>query len=224
MNLRHLWLLSTAALLAACGSGQASRDVQFDQSSAQALLVMGVDVRSDYKRPSFLVRMFDPETGQPMKPQKTIHPRDDILTAGQKFSAYFTGQDARPGGHSYFVFELSAGHWFLEQVNGMYNDGFTSYSSTVQFSRGTPTFEAVPGRVTYLGEYALAGSYGGGLSLMQLPADVERARTELNSFSQVSSEMTFVEPKVRSYECVKTRILWGEKKCARSEMVIDISQ
>jgi hypothetical protein len=197
--------LLTLITLAGCATGQMDRKAEFTASSATSLVVFGVDVASRFKSPNLVFRKYDPATGQvDLAGVYYASPRTDKLTGGQKFAAFMTGQDSRPGGHDYFVINLPPGEWFLWCVSGFHNDGLgTSYSATTYFVEGTMLISSKPGAALYLGEFVLNGAYGQNLKLAPAPRNLGAAQAELDTFSGVQVKLVDLEPEVRSFTCVR---------------------
>lgn len=213
-------------LLALCGCaspGEFRRTAEFTADSKTALVVFGVDVQSKFKSPTLIFRRYDPQTGKAdMTGEVRAEPRTDQLTGGQRLAAALTGQDARPGGHGYFVVELPPGNWFLCCLFGFYNDGFTSYSSTTFFSQGALVLEAQTGTAAYLGEYVVDGKYGENLRLSPLPRDLPAAQKELESFVNVKAQLVEVELQTKPFSCESKVVLFSKVECVFKTMVVKL--
>lgn len=63
---QRTWLvLPAAVVLASCASqGQFDRNAAFSESSSGSLVVLGVDIQSDFKNPALVFRKYDPQTGK----------------------------------------------------------------------------------------------------------------------------------------------------------------
>jgi|GEM_PF-2386933 len=213
-----------AFVVSACSGGQVGNDFAFQPTSEKALIVMGLDVRGGYGKPSLLFRMYDPETGQALKEQKFLSPSDRELSSGQILTSYFTGQSSRPRGKTYIVAELEPGNWFIGRINGNYSTGYISYKSVSILSRGTVTFDAEPGHVIYLGEYRLGGALGSSFSLIKVNEDFDAAEAELDKFTNISAKLERGEVVRRKFTCEHTEKLFGGEgdDCKRDKMVIDV--
>lgn len=221
---RLLSLLFALACLSGCviTGGQIDRDKPFTSASPGALLVFGVDVQSQYKSPSLVFLQYDPATGKGL-PESTRHvsPRQDDLSAGQRFGAFMTGQQSLPNRRSLFVVELPAGDWILWCVTGYMNDGLgTSTSSVSYMAQGTLAVKAEPGKATYVGEFEINGEFGDDLQLVELPRSFDKARSDLAAYQNVQVELQDTPFDNRRFTCERRRVMLTETPCARDTVIV----
>lgn len=210
-------------VMAGCASGQVLRTAAFSSESKTTLVVFGLDVQSNFKTPTLVFRRYDPRTGKvDLKGEVRASPRSDKLTGGQRLAAALTGQDARPGGHGYFVLELPEGSWFLCCLSGFYNDGFTSYSSNTYFSEGALVLQSQAGTAAYLGEYMVSGRYGENLRIEPLPANLPAAQSELDTFANVKAALAAIEPQTKPFSCESKVVLFSKVECVPATMVVKL--
>src|SRR3954467_13128684 len=106
-------IVSLAILvLTASRAGQLTQDQPISSNSNSGVIVLGMDLQSDFKSPLFNFLRYDARTGK-VDPQgvKSVSRSKADLTGGQKFAAAMTGQTSLARGREYFVFELPPGEW-----------------------------------------------------------------------------------------------------------------
>lgn len=221
---RLLSLLLALASLSGCviTGGQIDRDQAFTRSSATALLVFGVDVQSQYKSPGLTFIQYDPSTGQGLpEHSRHVNPRQDDLSAGERFGAFMTGQQSLPNRRSLFVVELPAGDWILWCVTGSMSDGFgNSVSSISYLAHGTLAVKAEPGKATYVGEFEINGEYGDDLQLVELPRRFDKAKGDLAAYRNVQVELENVPFESRRFTCDQGRVLFAKTPCLKDTVMV----
>jgi hypothetical protein len=211
-------------VLAGCVTtgGQMERTATFTSASATSLFVFGVDVQSGYKAPNLVFLRYDAATGKAIaRSVRAVTPRQDDLSAGQRFNAAMTGQRSLSGGRSLFVVELAAGDWVLWCVSGVSGNGAgTSYNSISYLSLGTFALRAVPGKAAYIGEYEINGEVAENLALVALPRRFDKARSEIASYGNVQVELENVIPESRKFSCESRTVLLTKVECVQETVTV----
>lgn len=227
MPRRELLLAYALLVLAGCSSGQLQKDRQISANSSSGVIVLGMDVQSDFRAPLFEFLKFDPRTGK-VDPEgvKRVTPSTENLTGAQKFGAAMTGQSSRPTGHQYFVFELPAGEWFLYSISGYYSDGLSaSYSATSYLSKGTVVFQSRAGTASYLGEYRVTGKFGAAMDLQTLDGNLDAAQTELKKYTNIVLPLEASKSTLATFSCeMKKLFMSSEEVCQWKTVVVAVSQ
>lgn len=203
-------------VLTGCASGQLSRDQPVSTSSSSGVIVLGMDVQSEFRAPRFTFMRYDPRTGQADPDStKSVTPGTDDLSSQQKFAAAMTGQSSRPRGRQYFVVELPPGEWFLYYISGFYSDGLAnSYSATSFLSKGTIAFPSSAGVARYLGEYRVTGRFGEALRLEVLADDPAAAQAALEKYPHIELALQPEKPALTAFSCVmKTLFMSKDQVC-----------
>ena len=226
--MRHQFTLVSLAIfvLIGCSSGQLTKDQPIAATSNSGVIVLGMDLQSDFKSPTFTFLRYDPRTGKVdlQNGVKTVSRSKDDLSGGQKFAAAMTGQTSLSKGRQYFVFELPAGEWILSSVSSYYNDGLgNSYSAASNMSKGTIAFPSSAGVARYVGEYRVVGKLGEALELHALDEDLGAAQTELKKYPHIELPLQPSKPSTATYTCEKTKILWGPETCVWKTVMVQIT-
>ena len=199
----NVFLLSWTALLGGCSSGQLLKDQPISANSASGVIVMGVDLQSDFKSPSLAFLRFDPATGKVDSTSvKSVSRSKEGLTGAQKFGAVMTGQTSLAKGKQYFVFELPPGDWFLSSISGSYSDGlYSSYSAVTHMTEGTIAFRSGPGTASYIGEYGVTGKFGQPIRMVTLEQNFDAAQVELKNYSNITVPLQASKPSNATLAC-----------------------
>jgi hypothetical protein len=214
--MRHLLkLASVLILLTGCSSGQLTKDQPVSVNSNSGVVVLGMDLQSDFKSPTFGFLRYDPQTGKAdPKGLKLVSRSKEDLTGAQKFAAAMSGQTSLAKGRQFFVIELPPGEWILLSVSGFYSDGLSSsYSATSYFSKGTIAFSSTAGAARYLGEYRVTGRFGEAFDLHTLGEDLAAAQAEFKKYPNIELPLQASEPLKASFSCETKKILWGGEMC-----------
>jgi len=198
-----LLLLSLTGFISGCSSGQLLKDQPITANSTSGVIVMGVDLQSDFKSPNLTFLKFDPSTGKvDATNAKSVTRSKEGLTGAQKFGAVMTGQTSLAKGRQYFVFELPPGDWFLSSISGSYSDGvYSSYSAVSHLTEGTVAFQSSPGTASYIGEYGVAGRFGEPIRMVTLDQDFEAAQAELKKYPNIALALQASKPSHATLAC-----------------------
>lgn len=214
------------AALSACATPQVSRTTSFGSESQTALFIMGVDVKSSqFRNPHFRFRQFDPQSGNTLEKMHNVavSSRDfEDYTGGQKLLSVMNFGAYRPLGHSYFVFEIDPGIWFLERVNGSYADGLQTVTTAVVPSDMTVALEATAGQIYYLGEFEISGNLGSGLEIKLLNPDKSAAEEYLKTFPNIALDKINDDVNYSSLECPE-KTGWLEEFCNHKEIKVKMN-
>jgi hypothetical protein len=226
--MRRIPLLATLSILVltGCSSGQITKDQPISANSNSGVIVLGMDLQSDFKSPLFNFLRYDPRTGK-VDPQgmKHVSRSKEDLTGGQKFAAAMTGQTSLPLGRQYFVFELPPGEWILSSVSGSYNDGLgSSYSATSYMSKGTIAFQSGPGTARYVGEYRVVGKLGEPLQLHTLGDDLGSAEAALKKYPHIEMPLQASKPSTATFSCETTKLFMsGAETCKWKTITVQVA-
>jgi hypothetical protein len=216
----------TVLLLTACASGQLTKDQTVSATGNSGIIVLGMDLQSDFKSPLFIFRRYDPRTGK-VDPDgvKSVSTSMEDLSGGQKFAAAMSGATSLPKGRQYFVFELPPGEWFLYCVTGYYNNGLGSaYSATSFLSKGTLAFESGAGVARYLGEYRVTGKFGDNLQLQTLDEDLTAAQSELKKYPHIEMPLQSSKPATATFSCEMKKIFMSsEETCQWKTVTVQVA-
>jgi hypothetical protein len=218
----NLLLLSLTGFFTACGSGQLLKDQPLSANSASGVIVMGVDLQSDFKSPLLVFLKFDPGTGKVVPGAvKSVTPSKEGLTGAQKFGAVMSGQTSLPRGKQYFVFELPPGDWFFYSISGSYSDGLSSsYSAVSYMSEGTIAFQSSPGTARYVGEYGVTGKFGEAIRMLVLDQNHDAAQAELRKYPNITLPLQASKPSDATFTCEFKSVLMSSAKFCQSKTVV----
>jgi hypothetical protein len=227
MNIRRgLFLLSLTVLLTGCSSGQLLKDQPISANSASGVIVMGVDLQSDFKSPNLRFLKFDPVTGK-VDPAgaKNVTRSQEGLTGAQKLGAVMSGQTSLATGKQYFVFERPPGDWFLFSIAGSYSDGvYRSYSAISHMSKGTVAFQSSPGTARYIGEYGVSGKFGEPIRMATLDENFDAAQAELKKYPHITLPLQPSKPSDATFTCEMKKLpLGSEEICQRKTVVLKVT-
>jgi hypothetical protein len=224
--MRHIAaLLSLSILLTACSSGQLSKDQPLSATSNSGVIVLGMDLQSDFKSPVFGFLRYDPRTGKvDQSGVKTVTRSQEGLSAGQKFGAVMSGQTSLAKGHQYFVFELPPGEWILSSVSGTFSDGvYRSYSATSYMSKGTIAFQSGTGVAHYVGEYRVTGNFGESLQLHVLDENADAAQAALKTYPNITMPLQGAKPSMATFSCETMKnFMTGEEMCKWKTITVKV--
>ena len=226
MRPTNLFVTLSTILLTSCSSGQLTKDQPISANSSSGVVVLGVDLQSDFKSPTFTFLRYDPGTGKVI-PQglKHVTPSKEDLTGGQKFAAAMTGQTSLPKGRQFFVIELPQGEWVLYSVSGFYSDGLAhSYSSTSFFSKGTVAFQSTSGVARYLGEYRVVGNFGEAMDLQILGDDLGAAQEAFKKYPRIELPLQASKPSRATFSCETMKnFMNGQELCKWKTVMVQVA-
>jgi hypothetical protein len=226
--MRHTFMLLSLSivLFTGCSSGQITKDQPITANSGSGVIVLGIDLQSDFKSPSFHFLRYDPLTGKvDPKGRKVVTRSNEDLSSGQKFGAVMSGQTSLAKGRQYFVFELPPGEWILSSVSGYYSDGvYQSYSTTSYLSRGTIAFPSAAGVARYLGEYRVTGRFGEAMQLHVLGEEQDAAKAALAKYPHIELPLQASRPSTVTYSCETMKLFMsGEETCNWKTITVAVS-
>lgn len=141
----------------------------------------------------------------------SISNRDfDEFSGGQKFLTVSSLGTCHPLGHSYFVFEIEPGNWFIEWVNGSYSDGFQDVMITLVPTNVTVALEAEAGVMYYLDKFVISGNLEPELAIELLSLNKEAAVNYLKTFPNLMMEKVDDEVEYFALKCAKEKSLFEE--------------
>jgi hypothetical protein len=222
--MRHIATLSLAIVLTGCSSGQLSKDQPLSATSNSGVIVLGMDLQSAFKSPTFGFLRYDPGTGK-VDPSgmKLVTRSQEDLSAGQKFGAVMSGQTSLAKGHQYFVFELPPGEWIMSHVGGVFSDGYRSYSATSYMSKGTIAFQSGTGVARYVGEYRVTGNFGETLQLHVLDENADAAQAALKKYPNITMPLQAAKPSIVPFSCETVKnFMGGEETCKWKTITVKI--
>jgi len=152
--------LLSAALLVSC-TAQVAKNHEFNSSSTDGLIVLGVTSSHEYAI-TFV----------------QVNPDDCTLLSG--FKAIDQTKRFNPARRHYVVDEFASGHWAVSNVK--FSDG-NRWIHEIDFTSGTTMFEARSGEFGYIGDFDfnLAGA--------QRSSDIEAARVFATRYPNVAVEL-----------------------------------
>lgn len=224
--MRHIPLLAgILALLTACSSGQLKKTQPVSAQTSIGVIVLGMDLQSDFKSPTFGFLRYDPQSGKvDTTGIKLVSRSKEDLTAAQKFGAVMSGQTSLARGRQYFVFDLPPGEWILFSVSGFYSDGMvSSQSATSYFNKGTVSFSSAEAVARYVGEYRVSGRFGEALEVQTLADDLVAAQAEFKKYPQIDLPLQATKPSRATFSCEMKKILWGGPMCQWKTVTVQMA-
>lgn len=207
--------------LVSCAStgNQFPIEKEFDKSSPNSLIVMGLTSSSDFfgfRKPRLNWRKFDPSTNSVEDEIISVYHPTGLASIGSDGEAL----DKRP----YHIFEVSLGHYYLESIWQKYitrkGGGLTEVYRTLMAKKNSPSFEARSGEITYIGDFRYGGEGYDIQSLSPAEPNLKKATAFLRAFPKIQSQFRSRPVKIISYECEETSVFFEDGFTCKPESII----
>jgi hypothetical protein len=199
--------------LASCGSAPVKKNAAFNQNSPTGVVVFGLMLSPLASSPIVRFRKYDPVTG--------------VASKKETFYAQFSDQDtgyekSSQGVFSYFVLNMPAGHWYLENFFTNTSEGMTVTHGSIFFSDQSSAFAVRSGEAQYIGEYLFSVDQFRRTGLSKQPDQLEKATAKLLEFKNINVALVAQKPLTIKYSCVKKMIWVNKYECDPEKINVEV--
>jgi len=189
--------------LAACAGGQLDRGKAFNQSSANAVVIMSITSDGTAgKSPQINWAGFEPETRVMNERRQTVFKRSD--TSGEAFMERALFGEARDRAErNYYVFEVEPGGYFLESISSTSSWGKVVYTTIYKIQ--SPSFVVEAGKAYFIGDFHFTAVRGQN-ALRPVVGNLQKAKEVLQKdYPKISVSLIDRPARIVSLDCPEPR-------------------
>ncbi|GEM_PF-5783258 len=199
-------------MLAACAGGQVNKNVTFDRTSENGLVIVGLTTPADPWRtaPQLVWSSYETDSAKLGPDYKRVRHRSDEDVIDFLNAANLFLSDS--GGHNFLVFSIPPGTWVLEQIHawrrhqtgysissGIYTPTYDDTLIQTILRSNAHAFTVETGEAIYVGELVITDT--GGLHIRRDEDDLDSAKEHMAEYTSVSSPLVYRPLEEAAFTC-----------------------